>query len=125
MTDKNTFGTRLLLLFLVTLLVVPEALAGPWPQKRKHGFYKMGFGFVQANRFYELGGNLIDIPTLSDYTVSFYGEYGFTDRITGIAYLPFLQRVTLNRQVGRETGVEIFFQVPRTPALPMLTSAFA
>ena len=104
----NTFIVRPLLILLVALLFAPEALAGPWPQKRKHGFYKLGFGFVQANRFYELGGNLIDIPTLSDYTVSFYGEYGFTDRITGVAYVPFMQRITLNRQVGRLTGTEIF-----------------
>ena len=100
--------THLLLFFLIALLIVPQANAGPWPQKRSHGYYKLGFGFVQANRFYELGGNLIDIPTLSDYTVSFYGEYGFSDRITGIAYLPLMQRITLNRQVGRITGAEIF-----------------
>ena len=99
---------RILTFLLLAVMVAPAANAGPWPQKRKHGFYKLGFGFVQANRFFELGGNQIDIPTLSDYTVSFYGEYGFTDRITGVAYVPFLQRITLNRQVGRLTGTEIF-----------------
>ena len=43
---------------------------------------------MQANRFYEPDGRIITIPTLADYTFSFYGEYGFTDRLTGIAYKP-------------------------------------
>ncbi len=97
------------LLIIASLLVmVPEAEAGPWPQKRRSGFYKLGFGYLQANRFYEPDGRLITIPTLADYTLSFYGEYGFTDRITGIAYIPFMQRLTLNRQIGAETGFEFF-----------------
>ena len=95
-------------ILLLVIVFVQNAMAGPWPQKKGHGFYKLGFGFVQANRFYELGGNRISIPTLSDYTASFYGEYGFTDRITGIAYIPFVQRITLNRQVGSVTGAVLF-----------------
>ena len=93
---------------ICTMTLATTVNAGPWPQKKRHGFYKLGFGFVQANRFYEPDGNIISIPTLSDYTVSFYGEYGITDRLTGIAYLPFLQRITLNKQVGRETGAVFF-----------------
>lgn len=85
-----------------------EAIAGPWPLKKRLGFYQLSFGYVRANSYYEPNGQRIDIPTLSDYTVSFYGEYGLTDRITAVAYVPFMQRLTLNRQVGRETGVEFF-----------------
>ena len=96
-------------LALITLLLVQDVLAGPWPQRKRHGFYKLGFGFVQANRYYEPNGNLITIPTLADYTTSFYGEYGLTDRLTGIAYIPLVQRITLNKQVGRETGT-VFFE---------------
>ena len=103
---KKALGYFLLLVSF--LLVIPEAEAGPWPQKRRAGFYKLGFGYLQANRFYEPDGRLITIPTLADYTLSFYGEYGITDRITGIAYIPFLQRLTLNRQIGAETGFEFF-----------------
>ena len=88
--------------------LAPDATAGPWPLKRGSGFYKLGFGFVRANQFYEPDGNRIAIPTLADYTVSFYGEYGLTDRFTAVAYVPFMQRLTLNRQVGAETGFEFF-----------------
>ncbi len=102
------YPQRLLLLVLLLSLTLGDASAGPWTQKRGHGYYKFGFGFVRANRYYEPNGNRIAIPTLADYTFSLYGEHGFSDRITGVAYLPLLQRLTLNRQVGRETGAEFF-----------------
>jgi hypothetical protein len=95
-------------LLLTGVLLVPTALADGWPQKRGHGYYQAGFRLVHATRFYEPGGNRIAIPTLRDYTASLYGEYGVTDRLTATAYVPFLRRVTLNRQVGRTSGAEFF-----------------
>ena len=109
MRNKKRLPTTGIVIALLALFLVQDAIAGPWPQRKRHGFYKLGFGFVQATQFYEPDGNLITIPTLSDYTASFYGEYGFTDRLTGVAYIPFLQRITLNEQIGRETGT-VFFE---------------
>ena len=40
-----------------------------------------------------------DIATISLYTTFAYLEYGITNRLTGIAYLPLFSRITLNRQV--------------------------
>ncbi len=105
---RNTF-LFVLICLTAAFGTLAEVHAGPWPQPRKGAFYKLGFGFMRANQFYEPDGRVISIPTLADYTFSFYGEYGFTDRITGVAYLPFLQRLTLNRQVGNETGF-VFFE---------------
>ncbi len=92
----------------LTWLAEP-AHADGWPQKKGQGYYRVGFNWVRAGQFYEVNGNRIDIPTLSDYTVSFYGEYGINDRITGIVYVPFMQRITLNKQVGEPSGV-VFFE---------------
>ena len=100
--------------FILTMLIGAFAItgtseAGPWPQKKRSGFYKLGFGFVRATTFIEPNGNRVSIPTLADYTFSFYGEHGITDRLTAIAYLPLVQRLTLNRQIGKETGA-VFFE---------------
>jgi len=96
-------------------LVVLFALAGGatvqadgWTQRRGHGYYKMGFRMVRATHYYEPGGNKIGIPTVGDYVVSFYGEYGITNRLTAVAYVPFFERITLNKQVGRDSGVALF-----------------
>ena len=90
------------------LSLTPNAHAQGWTQKRQHGYCKLGFRFLSATQFYEPGGNQISIPTLRTYTASFYGEYGLTDRLTVVAYVPFFERVTLNRQVGSESGFEFF-----------------
>lgn len=98
LSQRYLFG--LALLFLLPTLT---AHAQGWTQERGHGYYKAGFYILRATEYYEPGGNVIAIPTVSDYTASFYGEYGLTDRLTAIAYVPF-QRITLNQQVGRESG---------------------
>lgn len=93
-----------LLLFLIALLLVPPVQADGWPQRRRHGYFKLGFRTFRAANYYEPNGNRIAIPTVSDYVISLYGEYGITDRLTGIAYLPFFERITRNEQVGRSSG---------------------
>lgn len=95
---RVTFGFALFL-----LLPAVSVYADGWPQRQGHGYYKLGVYTLRATHYYEPGGNRIAIPTVGDYTFSFYGEYGLTDRLTAIAYVPF-QRITLNRQVGRESG---------------------
>lgn len=99
----------LLALVLCLPLLAPAARADGWPQPKGHGYYRLGVNWVRAHQFYEANGNRIPIPTLSDYTASAYGEYGITDRITAIAYVPFLQRITLNKQIGQPSGV-VFFE---------------
>ena len=96
---RARFGLALLFLLFPAVSVQADG----WPQRRGHGYYKLGFYTLRATHYSEPGGNRIAIPTVGDYTFSFYGEYGLTDRLTAIAYVPF-QRITLNRQVGRETG---------------------
>jgi hypothetical protein len=79
------------------VLACTSALAGGWPQPKKQGFFKLNQFFIQANQFYAPSGDILPITTTSLYTTSFYGEYGFTDRFTGILYFPFFTRSTLNR----------------------------
>lgn len=84
------------------------AHAGAWTQKRGHGFYKLEGRYIHAQRYFEPDGNIIDIPTLSDYTTSFYGEYGLSERFTLVAYVPFYKRIALNRQIGQPSGFVYF-----------------
>lgn len=90
------------------LFFAAEARAGAWTQKRGRGFYKLEGRYIYAQRFFEPDGKIIDIPTLSDYTMSFYGEHGVSNRLTLIAYVPFYKRLALNRQIGESTGVVYF-----------------
>jgi len=85
-----------------------EVHAGAWTQKAGQGFYKLEGRFIHARRFFEPNGKLIDIPALSDYTTSFYGEYGLSERFTLVAHVPFYKRIALNRQIGKSSGFVYF-----------------
>ena len=96
------------LLFIITsLCIVNTAYSGAWTQKHGEGYYKIGIRIVRANKFYQSNGNKITIPTLGDYTTSFYSEYGLSKRLTAIISLPFYKRTTLNRQIFRTSGTEL------------------
>jgi len=90
------------------LLVVAPCFANGWPQPKGHGFFKLDFSFIRARSFYGPDGNIYDIngsgTLLSNYTTAFYGEYGLTNKLTAIAYVPFLVRNTVNEGVGAITG---------------------
>jgi hypothetical protein len=85
-----------------------HARAGAWTQKRGKGYYELKFQVIRANRFYEPDGRIITIPTLAEYTTSFYGEYGLNDWLTVVGDFPFYKRITLNRQIGARTGFVFF-----------------
>ena len=51
---------------------------------------------------------MVHSPSKATYTVSLYAEYGLRDDLTLIAYAPFFQRITLNKQVSRESEFVYF-----------------
>jgi len=85
-----------------------QLLAGGWPQPKGGGFFKLDFTFIRGEDFYGMDGNIFQIngagTTLGNYVTAFYGEYGVTDRLTVISYVPFFVRNTVNEGVGALTG---------------------
>lgn len=100
---------RTIFLFLSILMLTQNiSRANGWPQPRGHGFFKLDFYSIRARQFYGMDGNIYDIngagTLLGNYTASFYGEYGLSNRITAIAYVPFWVRNTVNEGKGALTG---------------------
>jgi len=102
------FFVCIVLLLTGQMLAVDSANAGAWTQKRGRGYYELKFHFIRANRFYEPEGRIITIPTLAEYTTGFYGEYGLNDWLTIIGDFLAYKRITLNRQIRRETRTVAF-----------------
>lgn len=89
---------RIYLLLITTAMATTTFAGGGWPQPQGSGFFKLGQNLIIADRFFQPNGELVDIRTISLYTTSLYAEYGFTDRLTAVAYVPFFVRSTLNRE---------------------------
>lgn len=89
---------RVLLAVAICLSTTAVKAGGGWPQPQGSGFFKLGQNALVADRFFQPNGEIINIRTISLYATSFYAEYGLTDRLTAVAYVPFFVRSTLNRE---------------------------
>ena len=90
---------------MIVMLIGQDAIAGGgWPQPKGKGYFKVGQFSLISNRYYAPSGDVLNIATAGIHITSFYGEYGLTDRLTAIAYIPFFARATLNKQVSTLTG---------------------
>ncbi len=78
------------------IFLVNFAFAGGWLKGKDKGFVKLNQSILSGNKFYNPSGEQIDIITTGVYQTSLYAEYGFTNKIDGILYLPFVSRLTLN-----------------------------
>jgi hypothetical protein len=87
-------------IFIFAILIIINLLAFAgwgWVYGKNKGYFKIAQNSIRSPKFFASDGSIVDIPTVSLYTTSIYGEYGITDRITAIAYIPFFVRSTLNK----------------------------
>ena len=95
---------KFLVLIFMLLIFNPSFAGGGWPQPKKQGYFKLSQNFIRSPYYFNPDGEIIDITTISLYTSSLYGEYGITNRLTGILYFPFFVRNTLNEVQYNQTG---------------------
>lgn len=94
-----------IILSVVMLLSCFYALAGGgWTKAKKEGFIKLSQNYVGGNRFFSPNGDITDITTIQFYSTSIFAEYGITDKLTGIVYVPFYVRNTLNAIEFNQSG---------------------
>ncbi|MEM1357609.1 MAG: hypothetical protein AAGF89_05395 [Bacteroidota bacterium] len=92
------------LLLLGCLLVSFSLAAGPWPKPKGKGYFKLYEWWTQFDQHFTSNGELDPNATLGLYNTSFYGEYGLTDRLTGVINLPLFSRSTINAQISGTRG---------------------
>ncbi len=78
---------------------------GGWPQPRKGGYFKLSQSFLRAGQYFSPDGTLLPITTTSIYMTTIYGEYGITDRLTGLLNAPLFVRSTINNRESTITGI--------------------
>jgi len=75
-----------------------------WIQKKYNGYFKLSQYWIIADQHYTNTGGIDPNATRATYVTSLYGEYGFTDRLTGILYFPLFVRALQYEQVSGTTG---------------------
>lgn len=84
-----------IVLCLAFLAIPALCSAQAWTKSKNSGFYKLDFATNPAEQVFDTKGELVPIRTLGNIVTSFYGEYGVSDKLTVVAYLPFLVRNSL------------------------------
>ncbi len=94
-------------IYIVLSLITLQSFAGGWVQAKNGGYYQLSQRVLVADQIFKNWGEVIDFRTLSNYTTSFYGEYGLTNKFTVIANVPLFTRNTLNAEIDGNTGETI------------------
>jgi len=95
-------------LFITILLFLgiqlPMLAGGGWPQPKGKGYFKLSQYWIIANQHFTNTGEIDPNGTRGSYFTNVYGEYGITDRLTGVAYWPFYARASVYEQRSATTG---------------------
>lgn len=124
------------LLLIVLLFSIEVFAGGGWPVGKKKTYIKLGQNAIVSPFYYSPSGEIVDIRTTSLFTSSLYAEYGLSDRLTAILYMPFFVRATLNEVQYRQSGridegevlnafgdTDISFKYSLTKDKPLVVSA--
>lgn len=93
-----------LIIVLVITSVNLSIAGGPWPQKKGKGYFKLSESWIVFDQHFTDAGLLDPNVTTGIFNTNFYGEYGITDKFTGIVNGPFFTRNYMNNLVSGTTG---------------------
>jgi len=94
------------LIIIVSLILSTSAsliAGGGWPQPKNGGYIKIAQWWIIADKHFTDNGKIDPNVTNGIFNTSIYGEYGLTDRLTAIAYVPFFSRSYFNNTVSQTT----------------------
>lgn len=75
-----------------------------WSKGKGKGYYKLSAWYLKADQHYTGTGNIEPNATRTQFNTNIYAEYGISNNIDIIAYVPFFTRITQNNQVSGTTG---------------------
>ena len=90
------------LIFLYTAFSLQAG--GGWPQPKGSGYIKISEWWLVANQHFTDQGRIDPNLTNGLFNTNFYGEFGLTDRLTAIVYVPFFSRAYFNNELSGTTG---------------------
>lgn len=79
------------ILLVISVVFKGNLFAGGWPQPKGGYFIKLSEWWIVSDQHFDNSGNVvINTHEFGYYSTALFAEYGFTDRLTGILYFPFL-----------------------------------
>lgn len=90
---------------IALFFLVSTTATAQWTKGKGNGYYKLSAWSLSGNKLYTDGGEIAKLPaTRKTFNTSIYAEYGLTDKIDLLAYIPFFTRSTQNNNVSKTRG---------------------
>lgn len=89
---------------LAMFISISVNAGGGWTQPKGGIYLKLSQWWIVSDQHYTDAGLIDPNVTSGIFNTSLYGEYGITDRLTAIAYVPFFSRAYNNNVVSGTTG---------------------
>ncbi len=100
--NKHTLSLLLFILFFQFSIA-----GGGWPQPKNKLYLKIFQWWVLSDEHFTDTGGIDPNVTSGIFNTGVYGEYGITNRFTGIVYFPFYSRAYFNNTISGTTGETI------------------
>ncbi len=94
----------IILLFILLIGTSNIYAGGPWPQPKGKGYFKLSQWWTVFDQHYTDQGKIDPNVTTGIFNTAVYGEYGITNRLTGIVYAPLFSRNYMNNLVSGTTN---------------------
>lgn len=92
------------LLIALFMLMGSYTASAQWLKNKGKGYYKLSAWYLEADEHYTSNGQTDPNATRGLFNLSFYGEYGISDKFNTMFYLPFFARTFQNDQISGTTG---------------------
>lgn len=86
---------RFILILTFAILTTTTSYSQAWTKEKGKSFLKLDFTSLTGNQLFNDKSEVVDFQEYSFNTVSFYGEYGITNKLTAVGYIPLLQSNSL------------------------------
>lgn len=86
---------------VISLILFSSAIfaGGGWTKSKGKSYVKVAGWWVESQDFFSGNGGEDSGVTTGLFNVNIYAEYGFTDKLTAIAYVPFISRSYQNERI--------------------------
>ncbi len=91
-------------LSLISVLLLTQFTYGQWSKGKGKGYYKLSAWYLSTDQHYTDTGAIDPNVTRTQFNLNFYGEYGISNKLDVIAYVPFFARATQNNIFSGTTG---------------------
>ena len=94
---------KYILLFAITFSL-GNTIHAQWSKGKGNGYYKLSAWYLQYDQHYTDTGAIDPNATRTQFNTNIYAEYGITDKIDILAYVPFVAVSSQNNQISGTNG---------------------